>query len=150
MSVSSLIRAKAARLSNRYYRKQSEQKKGGNMAYMVGTKFLIKSYELIDSGAVNIFSDEFEIVVENLHILFRLRKDKKKEEGEFSITRGEGSALFFDIYNCANPFTQGCFEPIRIGHIDESPLYISFTVHTTSEKLKARVFTYNLYMDEKK
>lgn len=119
------------------------------MAYAIGTRFLISSYELIDSGVVNLFSDEFEIDVLNLRLLFRFKKDKKKKEGDFIINRQESSVLVFDIYNSSNPLSQGCFEPLEIGSINERRLYLSFTVHTTSERVNARVFTYNLYMDKK-
>ena len=147
--MSNVHSAKHSPHSGRYYKKHQKQQKGGTMAYAIGTRFLISSYELIDSGVVNLFSDEFEIDVLNLRLLFRFKKDKKKKEGDFIINRQESSVLVFDIYNSSNPLSQGCFEPLEIGSINERRLYLSFTVHTTSERVNARVFTYNLYMDKK-
>jgi hypothetical protein len=120
------------------------------MAYAIGTKFLVKSYELLDAGSVNIFNDEFEIEVANLQILFRFKKDRKREEGGFSVSRGTGTALNFDLFNYSSQIPQGCFEPLQIGSLDDDrKLYISFSVQTIKEKVMARVFTYNLYMDKK-
>jgi hypothetical protein len=143
--------SKHSKPSSQYYRKQSGHKEGGNMAYMIGTRFLIKQYELIDSGAVNLFDDEFEIEVSNMRILFKFMKDKKMPEGSFEPSDREGNELSLILYNFTNPLPQGCFQPVKIGSLhDGISLYMSFVVQTTHERLKARIFTFNLYMDKKK
>jgi hypothetical protein len=150
MSVTLPAPAKHPKRSSRYYRKQTEHKEGGNMAYMIGTRFLIQQYELIDSGTVNLFSDEFEIEVSNMRVLFKFMKDKKMPEASFESADREDNNLSLTLYNFTNPLPQGYFSPVKIGSLhDGISLYMSFVVQTTHERLKARIFTFNLYMDRK-
>jgi hypothetical protein len=150
MSVNLPAPSKHSNPSSRYMKRQN--KKERPMAYLIGTKFFISSLELLDRGSVNIFRDEFEILVSDLiHMRFRFAHDRKRGNASFAFTGNESDkTLSFELYNYSTPYPEGCFEPAKIVTLEDGrALYISFTVQTISERHSARVFTYNLYMDRK-
>jgi hypothetical protein len=121
------------------------------MAYMLGTQVWVDTFELLDSGIINLFKNEFKIVVTDLTFHFKFSEDKKKSVGGILITPDtqNNKDIFIELYNFANPLVQGYFDPIEVGYINERRLYINFSLLVADVKTNSRTFAYNIYLEEK-
>jgi hypothetical protein len=119
------------------------------MADVVGSKIFVKSYELIDSGTINLFCDEFGLVIEgNIRFYFHFKKDKNKKAGDFEMSPINDKELDFNFYDFSNALPQGYYEPLALGHLRGRRLYINFSICTIDQSKNARTFTYNIFLGE--
>jgi hypothetical protein len=151
MSVNLPVRAKAAKPANRYYKEQAKHKEGENMAYRLGTKILVDSLELIDSGVINLFCGEFKIIVADLIFHFKITEDRKKSKGNILVIpdRNNGKNICIELCNFSSPDIQGYFEPIKVGHVNERSLFINFSLWVADKNRNAGTVAYNIYLGEK-
>jgi hypothetical protein len=119
------------------------------MAYLIGTKVVVKNLELVDSRTVNVFCDEVLIDVDGLQFYISFKKDESKGRGEVYYKAEGEKTLRLTLYNFSNILNMGWYEPISVGHLNGRSLYMNMSLTTVDEPKNYRTMTYNLFLGEK-
>lgn len=97
-------------------------------------KICVGEYEVYDNGAVLSHGDKdilFEI--KNLKIKIKFENDPEDSNYKANITLENNTCLLITLVNFNNPLGTGLTNPVEIGTINGSHLYLQFIVYRLGE-----------------
>jgi hypothetical protein len=109
------------------------------------SKVTIGEYELIESGIIDLWRQDFEIEIQGLKLIFSFDTEKDEDPTLHMVGKTEGEKILkFDVRNMKNGIGEGFFKPIEIGTIDSRQFFITFSGWTFDINNNIRTVVYNL------
>lgn len=102
-------------------------------------------YEILSSGIVNLFDNNFSIQLGNLEIEFEFLVDKEDSTTRFSAQPAENKkSIKFSVFNMSNGLLEGFYSPVEIGIWNGRRLLVNFSAWTLDVNNNVRTVVYNL------
>jgi hypothetical protein len=106
-----------------------------------------QTYEVIDFGIINLFSDKVVIHIEELSICLNFKLDDKIKTSRYVIKPEKNNHLELEIVNATHSYFAGICLPLQIGMLNGRELFINFTsMLFTMPSVGHRILVYNLLL----
>ncbi|MCQ2102899.1 MAG: hypothetical protein MJY98_06710 [Fibrobacter sp.] len=110
-------------------------------------KIFTDGLEVIQSGIINLFKNEFFITINGINLVFEFLNDSSENaETHFDGLNEGNNTLRLKIYNMKNALLEGFYNPIRIGTINNREFLINFAAWSLDSEQNIRSVVYNLFL----